>query len=253
MQNLFVEGTYQAGVGMPQTGGFRPLQIGQKVKRAPLEERAVQTPEAGVRPRMLDNQRNRFEWTVGRLCSIMRNFTENEVAADVQGQVFWSYVRHAQSSEESVIAAYKTLCPELPVPAKPAVPEKELVAESPEKTGFHGKAKISFEEAKQLLLALDEVLRPLTPEEQGSEIGKQECLRDFAAGNFPKVERLRDDLAEFVAAGNTAATFEISKGDLVVAGKAIDCAVALGRGKAIKAAVTAGGVIGAGALLLLLL
>lgn len=269
MRNMFMEGTLQAGVGVavPAIGGFRPFRMGQTPGAGfgdlstfiPQGGQQVTIPENKVKPdqtRMpgvLSPSKDRFQWAVSRLCSIMRKFTEAEVAPDVQGQVFWSYVKHAQSSEESVITAYKTLCPDLPVPAKPLVPEKELVAESQEKTGFHGKTRINYEEAQQLLLALDEVLKPLTPEEQASEIGKRECLRDFAAGNFPKVERLKADLEAFVAAGDKTATFEISKGDIVVAGKAIDCAVALGRGKVVRAALTAGGVVGAGALLLFLL
>lgn len=238
-------------------------QIGEQAQSATVvgsghhaTEQAVNSrkplPMQPDRPRKLDNKRNRFEWTVGRLCSIMRSFSEDSIAAEVQSQVFWSYVKQADSSEESVLTAYKTLCPELTVPVKPVSPDKELVSE-PGKGGFHGKTTISYAEAVELNTALTEVLRPLTPEEAASAIGKEQCLRDFAAGNFPKLERLQDDLQTFIDAGDTGATFTISKGDIVVAGKAIDCAVALGRGKIIKNALVTGGVIGAGALLLFLL
>ena len=271
MRNLFQEGTYNGGVGMalPTLGAIRPLRMGQldtiaqgqrqaAGKAASADEIATfqaehkARPEPASRPNKLSPSRDRFRWTVSRLCSIMRSFSEDSVAAEVQSQVFWSYVKQANSSEESVLTAYKTLCPELIVPAKPVTPEKELVAE-PGKSGFHGKTTISYAEAVELNTALTEVLRPLTPEEAASAIGKEECLRDFAAGNFPKLERLQDDLQSFIDAGDQGTTFTISKGDIVVAGKAIDCAVALGRGKIIKGALVAGGVIGAGALLLFLL
>lgn len=263
MRNIFVQDTYQAGLGLSSGSGFRPIRMGEATfgmlpgmsgAAAAIPESKNRRPEIPHPPRRdgaLRISENRFQWAVGRLCSIMRKFSTTDVSEEIQGQIFWSYVRHAKSSEESVLTAYKTVCPELPVPAKPVSPEKELLEEG--KNVFRGKTSISYDEARQLMLSLDEVLRPLTPEEAASSIGKQECLRDFAAGNFPKVEELKDSLEAFIEAGDTAATFEISKGDIVVAGKAIDCAVALGRGKAIKAALTAGGVIGAGALLLFLI
>ena len=228
------------------TGSEPSKDVDKGGRRGAIEERGAS------RPNKLSPSRDRFRWTVSRLCSIMRSFSEDSVSAEVQSQVFWSYVKQANSSEESVLTAYKTLCPELTVPAKSLTPEKELVAE-PGKSGFHGKTTISYAEAVELNTALTEVLRPLTPEEAASAIGKEECLRDFAAGNFPKLERLQDDLQSFIDAGDQGTTFTISKGDIVVAGKAIDCAVALGRGKIIKGALVAGSVIGAGALLLFLL
>lgn len=277
MRNIFQENSSRGhfGTGSPTLGGFRPLQLGTK-----------ETPkELPSRPVKLSHRTNRLQWTVERLCSIMQRFSDQNVDPETQSKVFWSYVRQAngsslngsrssrmgqfgqiaspatsavpaqgaQVSQDPVIAAYQARCPGLPVPPKPATPDKELVAESPEKAGFHGKTTISHAEAVELNTALVEVLKPLTPEEAASEIGKVECLRDFAAGNFPKIERLQEDLQAFVDVGDTGATFTISKGDVVVAGKAIDCAVALGRGKLIKGALITGGAIGAGALLLFLL
>lgn len=196
---------------------------------------------------------DRFGWSLQRVCSIMKKFQENQVEPEIQGHIFWSYARHSRVSEAEFLKAYASACPGGFVPEKPAKPAKELTAESPEHVGFHGKTQINYQEAQELKLALDEVLKPLTPEESANELAKETCLRDFSAGSFPIVEELRDDLAEFVAAGDTGATFEISQGQVIVAGKAIDCAVALGRGKIIKTALTAGGVgIGALALLFLL-
>jgi hypothetical protein len=244
MNNLFQQGAFGQAVE------FRPLRVMGQGK-----ERLVDRPQFAqpIQPTRLSPSTDRFQWTVSRICSIMERFSGAGVEPEVQSQVFWSYVKQAQSSEESVIAAYKAACPTLPVPAKPATPDKELKEDRPDKVGFHGKTQISYAEAVELNTALEEVLRPLTPEEAASAIGKTECLRDFAAGNFPKVERLQADLQAFVDAGDTGGTFTISKGDIVVAGKAIDCAVALGRGKVIKAALVTGGVVGAGALLFLLL
>jgi len=274
MRNIFADGSSKNGfsISSPTVGGFRPVKLGQVTSEAmsparmphtmgpndmpqghPEETKPAVMPATGARARRLDNPRARFEWAVGRLCSVMRHFADQDIPDDAKSHIFWSYVKNSNSSEESVLTAYKTLCPELPVPPKPTTPDKELVAESPDKAGFHGKTTLSFDEASQLKDALDVVLMPLTPDETAKAINSQDCLRDLAAGNYPKVEALRDDLADFIAAGDKNATFEISKGDVVVTGKAIDCAVAIGRGKTIKTALTAGGVIGAGALLLLLL
>jgi hypothetical protein len=115
------------------------------------------------------------------------------------------------------------------------------------------KTAISLEEAAILLTALDEVLRPLTSEEAASEMAKEACLRELAAGPFPIVERLRDRLAALVAAAVPGSTLEISHGELTVTQKAVGCAEAIGRGQAIRTVVTVGGVAaGSGALLLLL-
>jgi hypothetical protein len=195
----------------------------------------------------------RFEKLLLRLCSIMTKFTESNVDAETKSRFFWSYVREANQPEALVLSTFNQLCPSIPVPAKPTTPDRELKAESPGKAGFHGKTQISYAEAKELLAALDEVLKPFTPEELANDIGREECLRDLAAGNFPIVERLRERLSQFVAAGDSGATFQISAGEMNVTGKAIDCAVALGRGKAIRTAATVGGIGAAGALLLLLL
>lgn len=270
MRNMFTEGT--VGISSPTIGGFRPIRMGQlnMSTMGPLDMPSINQgeskdknqgaiPPMPIKPgpvphsRPLDAPRARFEWAVGRLCTLMRRFGESPISDEVKSQIFWSYVKHSNSSEESVLAAYKTLCPEFQVPPKPVTREKELVSEGHEHEGFHGKTQITYDEAKELMTALDEVLKPLTPEEAAKSVDTQACIRDFAAGNFPKVEALRDDLKAFIDAGDKTATFEISKGDVVVAGKAIDCAVALGRGKIIKTALVTGGAIGAGALLLFLL
>lgn len=216
-----------------------------KVTLPPPDDRIVRQEPA------YDPQR--FEKLLLRLCSIMTKFTESNVEAEVKSKFFWSYVRDANQPEALVLSTFAQLCPNIPAPPKPTTPDRELKAESPAKAGFHGKAQISYAEAKELLAALDEVLKPFTPEELASDIGREECLRDLAAGNFPIVERLHDRLAQFVAAGDTGATFAISAGEMNVTGKAIDCAVALGRGKAIRTAATVGGIGAAGALLFLLL
>lgn len=274
MQPIFANRMFESGVGI-RSNFFNQRDtsfLGQAVEMTTPIQRVKQGPDnmPGViptEPRKIMPQpqprpgieerpvysADRFQKLLLRLCSMMTRFATDGIDAEIQGRFFWSYIQHANQPEALVLSTFKELCPAVQIPPKPTTPAKELKQEPPEKQGFHGKAQISYAEAKELLAALDEVLRPLTPEEVASDIGKEECLRDLAAGNFPIVENLRDRLANFIAAGDTGATFEISHGEMNVTGKAVDCAVALGRGKVIKTALTAGGAIGAGALLLLLL
>lgn len=122
----------------------------------------------------------------------------------------------------------------------------------PEKVGFRGKAQISYEEAEELKDLLDEILRPLSEEEAQAVLESEACARNIAeAGNYPIVERLRERLTQYLAAGNREAMFTISQGELTVTGKAVDCAEAIGRKRTVET-VAAGG-LGAGVLALLLL
>lgn len=134
-------------------------------------------------------------------------------------------------------------------PAEPGKPPKEQ--------GFHGKATITLDEAKELSGLLDTVLAPVTPEEANTELANHVCLRELNdSGGFPIVQRLRDRLKSFIATAAPTATFEISHGELVVTGKAVECAQALGRVKTIKTVktvATVGGVAAGGAGLLWLL
>lgn len=279
MQNIFTQGNGMGGMGF-RPMNFRPVMtLGQQAVAKEEGTAALQpvdgipgavpittgpvrikpgperTPLPADQRKILPYQRKTrdpLQWSLNRICKIMTKVQQNEnVEPETKGHLFWSYAKHSKN-EAAFLKSYAELCPGLPVPEKPVKPETVLVAESADKIGFHGKTQISYAEAKELMVALEEVLRPLTPEESASELAKETCLRDFTAGNFPIVEELQSDLADFVAAGDTGATFEISKGQVIVAGKAIDCAVALGRGKAIKTALTVGG-IGAGAGLLWLL
>lgn len=120
--------------------------------------------------------------------------------------------------------------------------------------GFHGKTQLSYQEATDLSALLDVVLAPLSPEEAAKEIPDEACLRDLLnSGGFPLVDKLQKRLKDFIAAGNQAATFEISHGEVVVTGKAVECAEALGRMKTLKTVAYAGGAAAGGAGLLLLL
>lgn len=113
---------------------------------------------------------------------------------------------------------------------------------------------ISYEEARELSELLDVVLAPLTPEEAGSELADRECLRELTdAGGFPLVERLQERLKEFLASAKPTDTFEISQGEAVVTGKAVECAEALGRIKTVRTVATVGGAAAGGTALLLLL
>jgi hypothetical protein len=212
----------------------------------------TERPDRRPRPVPVEYQPARFERLLLRLCSIMRAFKAQGVAADVQSEVFWSYVRHFRQPEDLTLAAFREVCPDAAAPPKPTRPPREL--KPPARAGFHGKTRIGMAEARELLAALDEVLRPLSPEEAASDIADEECLRELASGSFPIVEDLRARLAEFVAAGGADATFEISHGETVVTGKAVECAVALGRAGALRTALTAGtAAAGVGIALLLLL
>jgi hypothetical protein len=121
----------------------------------------------------------------------------------------------------------------------------------PESKG--GKTALSYQEAKELLHSLTIVLAPITAAEAAKEEAKEACLRELKAGPFPTVKRLYDRLLAFVNAGDEAATFQISHGEITVTQKAVDCAVGLGRAEALRTALTATGIGAGGTLLLLLL
>lgn len=104
------------------------------------------------------------------------------------------------------------------------------------------KAALTPEEAYELLETLDVVLLPITRQERALE--EHECLREFEAGPYPLVVRLRERLAAFLARageGGPGASFEISQGELVHVEKAVACAESIGRGKTLKIAMAGGG------------
>jgi len=124
----------------------------------------------------------------------------------------------------------------------------------PKEPGFHGKTSISYLEAKDLEALLEVVLGPLSPEEAATKLADHECLRELSeAGGFPLVSRLLERLKTFVASAQETDTFQISHGEAVVTGKAVECAEALGRLKTIRTAAAVGGVAAGGGALLLLL
>jgi hypothetical protein len=140
---------------------------------------------------------------------------------------------------------------QVPTPQSPPAHKK---IEPPQQQGFHGKMRISLVEAQELSGLLDVVLAPLTPEEAETQLANHECLRELTeAGGFPIVKRLLDRLKTFITTAQQTDTFEISHGELVVTGKAVECAEALGRLKTIKTVATVGGVAAGGAVVLLLL
>lgn len=141
------------------------------------------------------------------------------------------------------------------IPLKAAPEQRELKESKPPKQeGFHGKTRISVEEAQDLLALLEVVLAPLSPEEAATQLADHECLRELSdAGGFPLVSRLLNRLRTFLASAQPSDTFEISHGEAVVTGKAVECAEALGRLKTLKTVATVGGVAAGGGALLLLL
>lgn len=191
-----------------------------------------------------------------RICTMLQHF--NEVAAgspdeaDIRARIFWSFIRaqaqRTNSTEDDVASTVQQRCINLKFPPKPPA-AKPLGP--PGQQGFHGKTQLSFQEAKELSDVLTVVLTPLTPEEAAKELTREECLRNIVqADGFPIVERLQERLKDFIAAGNQSATFEISKGEAMVTGHAVECAAAIGRAKTIRTVATAGGVAAGGAGLL---
>lgn len=139
--------------------------------------------------------------------------------------------------------------PDLPVRPEERVPKEPMKPEQ----GFHGKALLSYDEARELSILLEEVLAPLTPEQETSQDEEDVCKRDLHAGEYPIVIRLQERLKSFLAVGDTMANFEISQGELNVTSKSVECAVAIGKVRLTRTLVTAGGVAAGGAALLLLL
>lgn len=192
------------------------------------------------------------EKSLARMCEVLQGLVDKEVPQELAGRIFWSYADHAGINPEAAAKLIQERCPNLTVPARVASMAKAM--KPPKQEGFRGKTQISYDEAKELSELLDVVLAPLTPEEAASEIADRECLREMLeADGFPIVERLQDRLREFLATAATTDTFEISHGETVVTGKAVECAEALGRLKTIKTVATVGAVAGGGTGLLLLL
>jgi len=235
-----------------------PIRMGQAAATAPggpvpsggIPQNMPAAPIDGG-PKAKEPGRNETK-LVDRLCVLAEKFYDEEVDPEIASRIFWSYLDHAKVPPEVALSKVRERCPGLATPPRPAKPASEL--KRPEKEGFRGKTSISYEEAKELADLLDVVLAPLTPEEAAKELAKEECLRELTeAAGFPIVERLRERLQEFLSTAAPTDTFEISHGETVVTGKAVECAEALGRIKTIRTIVTAGGVtVGGGALLLLL-
>jgi len=232
-----------------------PLRMGQAAAAAP----GGPVPSGGIPQTMPAPQHERAREQgpneaklVDRLCVLIEKFSDKDIDPEIASRIFWSYLDHAKVPPEVALPKVQERCPGLTIPARPAKPAAEL--KRPEKEGFRGKTSISYEEAKELADLLDVVLAPLTPEEAAKELAKEECLRELTeAAGFPIVERLQERLQEFLSTAAPTDTFEISHGETVVTGKAVECAEALGRIKTIRTIVTAGGItVGGGALLLLL-
>lgn len=144
---------------------------------------------------------------------------------------------------------------QVPLPVPQPLEPRELQVQDPRERKTPeppGKTRLTFDEAQELLKVLDVVLQPLTAEESATEAAKTECLRELSSGPFPILVRLRDRLLEFIAVGDLAASFSISKGELNVMEKAVTCADGIGRKATIRTVATVGGVGAVAALLFLL-
>lgn len=234
-------------IGPPQgpPTGQVPLAAPPGVAPAPDRPISRPLPERPTRPDRVMN-------VILRMCTVLRKLAEKEVGEEIAARIFWSYADHANLPTDMVTKLVSEHCPEVAIPPRPTTPPKQM--KRPEKEGFRGKTRLSYEEAQDLSELLTIVLAPLTPEEAASELADRECLRELTdAGGFPIVERLQERLKEFLATAQPTDTFEISKGEVVVTGKAVECADALGRLATIRTVATAGGIGGAGLLLFLLL
>lgn len=172
--------------GIPVKGSVGFSSMGQSSAVAPSPSRA------------------RFEWVVGKLCSLMRN---DEASDEQKAKLFWAYVKNAGSSEESVLTAYKTLCPEYDAPVRPfgSIP-----------TGTAGIGQLSYSEAQELYGLLNGTLETV-------DIEKAECVRGFVSGDFIQSEALRQQLQQFLASGDVRAIFFVSNSDIEGSGRAINC------------------------------
>lgn len=192
-------GRHNIGISMPTTGGFRPVGLGS-VKRQELGQAEV--------PRKLSDPRARFEWAVGRLCTTMRTAGSMEIPEQQKAKLFWAYVKNSGSSTESVLTAYRTLCPEYAVPE---IPEGFVM----DKPITSGKALLSYKEAEELFGLLSGTL--------GSPLDGGACVNSVIPGDFIQVDALRQDLKHFLDGGDVRATFDISQEDVSASGRLIEC------------------------------
>lgn len=190
---------------------------------------------------------------VERICRMLAKFSESEAGgpeeSDARSRIFWSYVRqHAGKTgrgEDAVAQEIQARCPGAQVPAK--APQAAVPPKPPESEGFHGKTALTRDEASDLADVLAAVLTPLSPEDAAKEIAREECLRDVVrADGFPVVDRLRERLNEFVAKAKPSDTFEISKDEAAMTGKAVECAEAIRRARTVRTVAYAGGAAAGG-------
>lgn len=223
-------------VGMPAS----PVQSGMERERGPAEAERAEKRES-------------------RICEMLKRFSENRPGSgeesEARSHIFWSYVRHQAArtgrGEDAVAQAVQARCPDMTLPPKPS---KGGAPKPPEREGFHGKTRLPYAEAKELSDLLTVVLTPLTPEEAAKELAREECLRDIVrADGFPIVDRLQERLKDFLATAKQTDTFEISHGEAVVTGKAVECAEAIGRIKTVRTVATVGGAAAGGVGLLWLI
>ena len=79
-----------------------------------------------------------------------------------------------------------------------------------------GQVSITYEEATTFLEFINIVLAPLAPEEREAEGAREACKRELQAGSFPILTKLQERLAAFTGAGDTSATFVMTKGEMNV-------------------------------------
>lgn len=239
-----------SGAWMGQDDNQKGQAMGPRPAQRPM---GPMGPQVARRPETADQIQQRET----RICDMLKKFSEDQPGSpeesDARSRIFWSYIRHqgeqAGQTEDAVAQQIIARCPGMQVPPKPSANAKPLTP--PGQQGFHGKTQLSYAEAKDLSDLLDVVLQPLSPEEAAKEIARQDCLRDIVqADGFPIVDKLQQRLKDFIATAQPTDTFEITHGEVVVTGKAVECAEALGRIKVVKTVAYTGGAVAGGAGLL---
>lgn len=142
-----------------------------------------------------------------------------------------------------MLTAYKTLCPDLPIPPKPSKPVKDV----PEVL-----VPMTFQEAVQISSQLTPALDTATVDEVAA-LADETTQGVLAPEDVPKAEALNEEISEFVAAGDTGATLSVAQDQVVAADNAIAQASSISKEKTTKGLLTAAAVVGGGALLVYLL
>jgi hypothetical protein len=250
MKNMFAQGTFRSGIGLSMAGAL-DLRLGQadkivdadtgegqRLQKAPIQPVKLNA-NANGNVQKPSPRKDRFQWAVSRLCTMMRRFGNTSANPQAVSRVFWAFVKHAKSSEESVITAYKAMCPDLPVPEKPV----KKIGDKPVVT-----VPMTYSEAVQISGELDKAMEQATPEAVVAR-ADAEGSGTLAPEDVPQVEMIREELVAFVSAGDPKAILTVDQEAVAAAERAIAQASEVKKQDTTKLLVAGAAVIGLGALL----